>query len=332
MWIIRDGRTQTATGAFESEPEKAEAALAAYIARKYEPPKGLRDPMVTLITDALIFYSETKAPSLADPGRIATAFENLERFWGKEKISEIRGETCRAYVDQRLEQGKAVGTARRELEALQAAVRLYHAEGYLTSAPRVTLPKKPAPKDRWLTRTESARLLTSAKQIRRARGHLPLFIMIGLMTGTRRDAILALQWLPNNEGGWIDLENRMLYRRPLGAVETSKRKPPSPLPRKLMPFLYAARKRTRKHVLEYKGNRIGSIKKSFATACINADLEDVTPHVLRHTCGTWLALDGVPIYKAARYMGVSPLEFERTYAHYHPDYLGEVTDSIDRTF
>ena len=38
--------------------------------------------------------------------------------------------------------------------------------------------------------------------------HLARFILIGLYTGTRHDAILKLQWLPSTSGGWFDLASR----------------------------------------------------------------------------------------------------------------------------
>ena len=60
--------------------------------------------------------------------------------------------------------------------------------------------------------------------------HLARFILIALYTGTRHDAILRLQWMPNVEGGWIDLAAGVLYRRPTGAVDSIKRRPPVPIP------------------------------------------------------------------------------------------------------
>jgi hypothetical protein len=43
--------------------------------------------------------------------------------------------------------------------------------------------------------------------------HLARFILIALYTGTRHDAILRLQWIPNTAGGWIDLASGVIYRR-----------------------------------------------------------------------------------------------------------------------
>jgi hypothetical protein len=38
--------------------------------------------------------------------------------------------------------------------------------------------------------------------------------MIGLYSGTRIDAMLRLRWLPSPEGGWVDVDNGIIHRRP----------------------------------------------------------------------------------------------------------------------
>lgn len=275
--------------------------------------------------DALIYYSEAKDGTAA-PERIAYAIDRLTAWWKARPISSVNGETCRAYTKSR---DASPGTVRRELGVLRAALNLYHKEGYIQTAPAVTMPDAPMPRERWLTRDEADRLLSAAEAVTRA-PYLPLFIRLGLDTGTRHSAALALQWTPNTEGGWIDLEQRMLYRAPLGQVRTAKRKPPSPIADRLIPHLEIARDETRQYVMEYAARPIKSVRRAFGKACEIAGLEDVIPHTLRHTCGTWLALDGVSIYKAARYMGLSADEFDRTYGHYHPDHMGDVLDSIGR--
>jgi len=324
VWIIRDGETQRSTRATEPELEKAEKALAEYLGEKYQHTSN-RSADEALILDALIYYSETKTDTAA-PERIAYAIDALSNWWKDRPISSIIGRTCRQYA---VERDASDGTIRRELGTLRAAINLYHAEGFIQTVPRVTLPAAPMPRDRWLTKTEADALIAAAETLPKA-PHLPTFIRLGLHTGTRHSAALALQWQPNTVGGWIDLEQRMIYRAPIGAARSAKRTPPSILHESIVPYLETVREETRQYVIEYSGKPVKSVKKSFARACKIAGLTDVIPHTLRHTCGTWLALDGVPLWKAGKYMGVSESEFDRTYGHYHPDYMGEVMDSIGR--
>lgn len=329
-WIIRDGEERTSTGCGESDRRSAEIALAEYIARKNEPPRRDEDPSRALIADALSLYLQQRVPHVVDPKREATAASFLLDFWGENPVSEIRGETCRAYVERRVKKhGKATGTARRELEMLQAAINYFHREGYVQSAPRVSLPEKSPPRERWLTRPEAIALLEAAATLERAARHIGTFIRLGLYTGTRAQAILALQWSQNTDGGWIDLEGKMLYRRGTGQKETRKRRPPSPLPDAIIPWLQETRTLTKSYAVEYQHAPVRDIRLGFKKALKRAGLgNDVTPHVLRHTCGTWLAQAGVPMWQAAGFMGLTAAEFERTYAHHHPDHLRAATDAI----
>jgi len=330
QWIIRDGAHRVRTSCSEADRRGAESALADYLARKYQPQARHSDVDRALIAEALAFYLKERAPHLADPTREATAASFLLDFWGDHSIAEIRGETCRAYAAKRvMEDGKKSGTARRELETLQAAINLFHREGYVTTAPRVTLPPKAPPKERWLSRSEARSLLESVETLEKGSRHIGTFVRLGLYTGTRMQAILSLQWQENSDGGWIDLDRKILYRRGLEQSETRKRRPPSPIPEVLMPWLAETRGLTGNFVVEYRGKPVRDIRLGFQTALERAGLgRDVTPHVLRHTCGTWLAQAGVPIWQAAGYMGLTVAEFERTYAHHHPDYMRAATDAI----
>jgi integrase len=74
-------------------------------------------------------------------------------------------------------------------------------------------------------------------------------------------------------------------------------------------------------VINENGGRLKDIKRGFSSACDRANLEDVTPHVLRHTCATWLMQRGVPLWEAAGYLNMTPDTLQRVYGHHHPDFL-----------
>ena len=275
-----------------------------------------------MIADALSIYGEDHAPHTADPARIGYAIEALLRFWADLPVSAVTGATCRRYVKER---PAGTGTARRELGTLQAALRYCEAEGHLLGgAPRVTLPPKPPARDRWLTVAEAARLLRAASP------HLRRFILVGLYTGTRRDAILALGWEPHPAGGWIDLAGGVLYRRGDGQVETRKRQTPARMPAKLLHHCRRWQAMGGRWVVQHRGARVGSIKTAWNAAVRRAGLEDVTPHTLRHTAITWAMQRGVRIEDASAFFGISPEELRRTYWHHHPDFQAEAADAMSR--
>ncbi len=61
------------------------------------------------------------------------------------------------------------------------------------------------------------------------------------------------------------------------------------------------------YVVEWKGKPVASVKTAFATAVRLAGLEeDASPRVLRHTAATWLMRQGINLWEAAGYLGMTP--------------------------
>jgi len=204
----------------------------------------------------------------------------------------------------------------------------------LPAVPVVSLPEKAPPRDRWLTRSEAARLIKSARQ-RPETAHVVRFILVALYTGTRSAAVLGLRWLPATTGGHVDLERGVLYRRGSGQRETKKRRPPVRLPDRLLGHLRRWQRSDAvhgiTHVVHYQGSPCGKMRRSWATVRTAAGLgQDVTPHVMRHTCCTWLMQGGVEIFQAAGFLGMSAATLEQVYGHHHEDYQNQAAARIGR--
>ncbi|WP_375272088.1 tyrosine-type recombinase/integrase [Sphingomonas sp.] len=309
---------------------QAEEALADFLRerRRIERPDRPRDPDKVLIADVLDFYGEEHAPETKDPARIGYAIAALLPYWGERPVSDITKSTCRAYAKER---GRAPATIRRELTTLRAALNLYVEEKRLTSAPHVQLPEKPDGKERWLTRSEASALLNAARTGRAdVRLYLPLFILIGLYTGARKEAILSLRW-PQ-----IDLVRGRINFAREGETQTGKRRARQPIPRGLLTFLRLARRRGSDlgHVIHDKGRPILDIgdsnNGSFGGAVKRAGLAKVSPHTLRHTCGTWMAQKGVPLHQIGGWLGHSDARTTQLYAHHHPEYMEEARRAHER--
>jgi integrase len=155
---------------------------------------------------------------------------------------------------------------------------------------------------------------------------MPLFILIGLYTGRRKEAILSLRW-PQ-----VDLDSGRIDFEIAGRKRTSKKRGKIPIPARLLPHLRRARKRGTDlgHVLHIDGDRIGNIKKGFAGACDRAKLTGVSPHTLRHTAATWLMQAGTEPWQASGFLAMSIETLTRTYSHHHPDYQREAAENIGR--
>jgi integrase len=219
----------------------------------------------------------------------------------------------------------AAATAAKELSTLRAALRWAVRNGYLAATPAVELPPKQPGRDRWLTRSEAARLLWESRREPKTRGHLPLFILIALYTGARQAAILGLRWTQ------VDLvAGRIDFNEP-GRPRTNKRRPVIPIPRGLLWFLQKAQARARSRwVISYQGEQIKRIRRGFDAAARRARLGGVTRHTLRHTCGTWLAQAGVDPHQIAGWLGHSSTRTTELYAHHHPAYLDAARKALER--
>jgi integrase len=98
----------------------------------------------------------------------------------------------------------------------------------------------------------------------------------------------------------------------------------------LLAYLHEARNvRLTDYVIEWNGYGVRSIKPAFQKACNRAGLDDVTPHVLRHTAASHMAMAGVSMQQIARMLGHTDSRItERVYAHHSPDYLRGAADKL----
>ncbi len=292
---------------------------------------------VYTIAAALDLYGTLHAPHVADPARIAYAMEPLLDFWGQKAVGQITKQLCREYAMWR---PRSAGTVRRELTTLRAALNFAHSEGRLDRVPAIELPPSPPGKDRWLTTSEAAALLNAARTARAdVRLYLPLFILIALYTGARAGAVLNLRW------SQVDLASARISFRRTGERATAKRKVHGqPIPKRLLTFLRLAKRRGSDigFVINIDGHRIKDIggawdgdderrgHGSFGAACKKAGLQGVSPNTLRHTCGTWMAQRGVPLYLIGGWLGHSDTRTTELYAHHHPDHMQAALHALDR--
>lgn len=171
--------------------------------------------------------------------------------------------------------------------------------------------------------------MRAARALQRGR-HLARFILIALYTGTRRNAILGLQWNPNTEGGHVDLEHGVMFRASSFTRQTKKRQTPIRLPRPLLAHLRRWQGHSRQHVIEYNGMPVRAIRRAWEAACARAGLDDVTPHTLRHTAATWLMQRRTEKWAAAGFLGMSMETLERVYGHHHPDHQRSAVEAMER--
>lgn len=165
----------------------------------------------------------------------------------------------------------------------------------------------------------------------------PLFVF-GTVTGTRISALCNQRWNPSDRFGWIDLERGILHRTGF-AVDKEKGKPQTctAIPHFLLKRL--RRWRAQDQVIgatnlihKEDGSPYRTTpKKTWDAIMSDAGLgDDVTFHVMRHTCCTMLLALGYSVDDAAEYVGMHPATFRRTYGHPTGSGAARVARGLDR--
>jgi integrase len=343
VWIIRDGAIEIRTGCGEHDHRGASEALARYIAAKYTPPGAL--PASELFIDEVIAsYLKEHAQHSASREFLTHTATPVLTWWSGKKLSHVNKTNCRKYVEWRTSQTNrrskrlkliSEQTARHDLKTLRTAINWYHGEYPLPSVPKVWLPAKaPQREDYWLSRDEAAARIKAARRNARTR-HVARQILIGVYSGTRPGAILALKWLPSPTSGWFDMEAGVLYRRGINARRTKKRQPPARIHAKLLPHLIRWRAMDAAlgitSVVHYQGMPVKKLRNSWKTVAQAAGASgDDGPHITRHTAATWLMQAGVDVFEASGYLGMSPETLWETYGHHHPEYQSAAANAVSK--
>ena len=271
-------------------------------------------------------YLADRMPRVAAPNTLRHAVTALTRHLGDLQPAHLTRERCRAYHMARRTEGhqapgakrrKAVGpgTVIRELVTLRAAFRWAIREQWISAEPYVEMPPAPPPRDRWLTRQEADRLLAEAKA-----PHVHLFLLLGLHTAARKEALLTLTW------DQVDLKAGRIR---LGESVGKKRRAIVPINDVLREGLEDAYQgRTGTHVIEHGGNPVTSIRTGIAAAARRAKLEGVTANVLRHTAASWMVQAGVPLAKVSAFLGNTEAMVDRVYGHHAPDWLDAAAKAL----
>lgn len=240
-------------------------------------------------------------------------WKGLRGTFGECLAADVSESQIRSYTASSVAR---VGTIRRRLTILRAALNWAERKGLIDKAPHIWLPQAPPPKDRRLTREEADALRSGAVM-----PHVRLFIELGLCTGARAGAILSLKW-------------EMVSGRTISFITSGRQKSRAiavPVNDTLHRALEEAREAAMTdYVIEWAGQPVKSIKRGFREAVKRAGLgADVTPHVLRHTAASWMAEAGVPMSEIAAVLGHRDSRTtERVYAKFSPEYLQKAVRAL----
>lgn len=286
------------------------------------------------------YFEKHLKPNTASVRTAEDSWKNLKVYFADLLVSQVTSDavwgsdTKPGYVQKRMK--GAIGrpsvhaTIRRELNTM---VSCFHwcasPKQKLLSKdeiPQFDLPPPGEPRDRWLRHEEMQRMLDAAGTMRQgarlSRGER--FLWLALETAARKTAIIELTW------DRVDFETGVVHYDVPGRKRTKKKRAAPPISDALRPVLERAfaerldQSRTDGLVLD-NGAQVWETIQRIAK---RAKVEDVSPHVLRHTAATHMARRGVPLWKIAGVLGNTMAMVEKVYAKHAPDGLVDAVNSI----
>lgn len=303
----------------ETENRKeAEALEAKWKLESYRTAQWNEQPSRTFEELMLAYLTATTGERRSED-TVRLHVKRLKEFFAGQVMNSLRVTHVSEYVVQRKKTGVTNATVNRELEVLCAAINYANREWEwnLPNPAAGRKLKEPQGRLRWITRAEADNLLRAARDVVRA-PHLAPLLRLALHTGMRRGEMLGLAWRR------VDLKANLVH---LGSEDTKTGK------RRSVPLNSIAREAIIEQArfraqhcpdspwvfCNRNGRRIADAKKSFATACRRAGIEDFHFHDLRHTCAAWLVSAGVPLAEVRDLLGHSTIKMTERYAHLAPD-------------
>lgn len=190
----------------------------------------------------------------------------LNKYFRDMLCDIITPDKINGYIESRLVAVQPA-TVNRELAFLRSVFNYALDNDKVKRVPRIKLLPEDNKRDRTLSEYEYERLLFGAAD------HLKPILITAWETGMRRGEILPLKWsLINLNRGIITLHSSMTKTRKSRIV------PISPTLSRTLNKI----PKISEYVFTYKGKRLHDIRKSFATACEIAEIEDFRFHDIRH--------------------------------------------------
>ena len=233
--------------------------------------------------------------------------------------SQVNRRLIRDYTDARRAAGVSTGAIRTDLAYLSAALHLAKKDDLIDKAPSIPLPPAGRPREAYIRRDMAPAFLAAI-----VAEHARLFAILALATAARPSHILGLTW------DRVDFERRTISFDDPDVVASNKRRPIVPMNDMAMQALVPAHAlRVCDYVIEIGGRPIKDVGRAIERAGERVGLK-VTPYVLRHTAGVWMAEDGVPMAEIAQYMGHTTIATTMThYARFSPEYLQGAARSLN---
>ena len=265
-----------------------------------------------------------------------TQFQQLN--WWKTKIGSraLSDITPSLIAEYRDELGREItirgkppspATVVRYMAALSHAFTIAVKEwGWMEDSPmrKVTKPREPRGRVRFLSDEERVRLLESCKES--SSPYLYPVVVLALSTGMRSGEIMGLTWdnVDLNRGRAILHETKNGERRAVAlkghALELLKEL--GKVRRIDSNLLFPAK--------ETKTTKPIDLRKPWEAAVQKTELHDFRFHDLRHSAASYLAMNGASLAEIAEVLGHKTLQMVKRYAHLSEGHTARVVESMNQ--
>jgi len=328
--VRREGHSRTATFRTKSEAQKWSKKIEVAIDQgKHLPPAESKRKTVRQLLER---YKENVIPRQKDqvnPTRHANFW--IERL-GHLKLNRLNRAVL-VQVRDELAKEKAPSTVNRYLAVISYACTLAEREWeWMESNPvrKVGRLKEPQGRVRYLSDKERVRLLKATKESEHP--HLHVIVLIALTSGARRNEILDLRWkdvdlrkkraiLENTK----NRERRSLTLVPQVVDELKKLKK---VRRIDDDRIFVDPRAKNKPTAGYHRSGYFYFEKSWREAREKAKLKDFRFHDLRHSCASYLAMNGATTAEIAAVLGHKTLVMVKRYSHLSDEHVRGVVERM----
>jgi integrase len=224
----------------------------------------------------------------------------------------------------RFAEKRSPSTVIRYMAALSHAFTIAIKEwGWLDDSPmrKVTKPREPRGRVRFLSDTERTIFLNVCKESNNP--YLYTVVVLALSTGARRNEILSLRWdLVDFTRNVITLQETKNGERRVLALSGHA--------------LHLIKKLAEKHhpntELVFPGSNLktpADIRGAWENALKEAGISDFRFHDLRHSCASYLAMNGASLAEIAEILGHKTLHMVKRYAHLSDSHTSKVVASMN---
>ena len=282
----------------------------------------------TTLSEVIDRFKREKLPSLNGQ---ADRLRHLD-YWTQELGAYALAEVTPARINaamtglsatpsERTHKVRSAATLGQYRQALSGVLALCEREWELIEASpmkRVSKPKLPGGRVRYLSDTEREKLLTACKAS--TSSDLYPAVILALTTGARQAEIMGATWAQ------VDLQRRVLI------LETTKNGERRALPL-AAPAIAVLQARVRRidTDLIFPGKNPQQpidLRKPWETALQRAGITDFHWHDLRHTAASYLAMSGASLAEIAEILGHKTLAMVKRYSHLSHDHVASVAERM----